>query len=274
MMKQKQINAHSISVEEVAKLLETDITTGISEIETKHRLDIYGKNELVKEKGKTAWQIFSGQFKDFLVYLLLFAIGVSIVIGIWESTQNPGEPWSSEYTDAIVIASILVVNAILGFYQEYQAEKSMESLKKLAPHFARVRRNGRVLQIDNEDVVPGDIVLFEEGDKFPADVRIFKKFSLYADEAILTGESKPVEKESGKEVIGGSINGEGSLTVEVSKTGDESFLSQVINLVKQAQESKSRTQDIVNRAAMWLTVIALTSGAVTLIVWFLIMEKS
>ncbi|MFW9948782.1 MAG: HAD-IC family P-type ATPase, partial [Candidatus Thorarchaeota archaeon] len=194
-MEQKHISAHSISIDEVARLLETDITTGISESDAKKRLETYGKNELIKEKGKSAWQTFFGQFKDFLVYLLLFAISVSLIIGIWESTQNPDEPWSSEYTDAIVIASILIVNAILGFYQEYQAEKSMESLKKLAPHFARVRRNGKVLQINNEDVVPGDIVLFEEGDKFPADVRIFKKFSLYADEAILTGESKPVKKE-------------------------------------------------------------------------------
>jgi len=195
MTEPKQINAHSKPVDEVAKLLETDISLGISEIEASKRLELYGKNELVKEKGKTAWQIFIGQFKDFLIYLLLFAIAVSVIIGIWESSRPGAEPWSSEYTDAIVIAAILIVNAILGFYQEYQAEKSMESLKKLAPHFARVRRNKKVVQIDNENVVPGDIVLFEEGDKFPADVRIFKKFSLYVDEAILTGESKPVEKQ-------------------------------------------------------------------------------
>ena len=195
MTEPKQINAHSKPVDEVAKLLETDISLGISEIEASKRLELYGKNELVKEKGKTAWQIFIGQFKDFLIYLLLFAIAVSVIIGIWESSRPGAEPWSSEYTDAIVIAAILIVNAILGFYQEYQAEKSMESLKKLAPHFARVRRNNKVVQIDNENVVPGDIVLFEEGDKFPADVRIFKKFSLYVDEAILTGESKPVEKQ-------------------------------------------------------------------------------
>jgi Ca2+-transporting ATPase len=194
MIELKQINAHSKPAEEVAKSLETDMTAGIPEAEAIKRLEIYGTNELIKEKGKTAWQIFVGQFKDFLVYLLFFAIAISIVIGLWEASR-PGAPaWSSEYTDAIVIAAILVVNAILGFYQEFQAEKSMESLKKLAPHFARVRRDGRVLQIAIEDVVPGDIVLFEEGDKFPADVRIFKKFSLYVDEAILTGESKPVEK--------------------------------------------------------------------------------
>jgi Ca2+-transporting ATPase len=194
MLELKEINAHSKSIDEVARILETDIRTGITENEAAERIGIYGKNELIKEKGKTPFQIFISQFKDFLVYLLLFAIAVSIIIGIWEASRPGASLWSSEYTDAIVIAAILVINAVLGFYQEYQAEKSMESLKKLAPHFAKVRRNDKVIQIGVENVVPGDIVLFEEGDKFPADVRIFKKFSLYVDEAILTGESKPVEK--------------------------------------------------------------------------------
>jgi Ca2+-transporting ATPase len=194
MLELKEINAHSISVDKIARIFETDIRTGITEIEAAERIGIYGKNELIKEKGKTPFQIFISQFKDFLVYLLFFAIAVSIIIGIWEASRPGASPWSSEYTDAIVIAAILVINAVLGFYQEYQAEKSMESLKKLAPHSARVRRNDKVLEIGVEQVVPGDIVLFEEGDKFPADVRIFKKFSLYVDEAILTGESKPVEK--------------------------------------------------------------------------------
>jgi Ca2+-transporting ATPase len=195
MLELKEIYAHSKPIDEVTAILDTNITTGLSEKDATKRLEIYGKNELIKEKGKTPLQIFISQFKDFLVYLLFFAIAVSIIIGLWEASR-PGAPlWSSEYTDAIVIGAILIINAVLGFYQEYQAEKSMESLKKLAPHFARVRRNDKVLQIGVEEVVPGDIVLFEEGDKFPADLRIFKKFSLYVDEAILTGESKPVEKE-------------------------------------------------------------------------------
>ena len=195
MLELKEIYAHSKPIDEVAALLDTNIKTGLTDNEAAKRLEKYGRNELVKEKGKTALQIFISQFKDFLVYLLFFAIAVSIIIGIWEASRPGASPWSSEYTDAIVIAAILIINAVLGFYQEYQAEKSMESLKKLAPHFARVRRNDKVQQIGVEEVVPGDIVLFEEGDKFPADVRIIKKFSLYVDEAILTGESKPVEKE-------------------------------------------------------------------------------
>ena len=189
----ENIQSHAIGFEEVVEKMNTSIESGLTEKETQIRLEKYGRNELVKEKGKTALQIFLGQFKDFLIYLLIFAIIISVVIGFYESTQS--EEWPSEYTDAIVIGAILIVNAILGFYQEYQAEKSMESLKKLAPHFAKVRRDGRVIEIAVEDVVPGDIVLVEDGDKFPADIRFCKQFSLYVDEAILTGESIPVKKQ-------------------------------------------------------------------------------
>ena len=191
----KTVYAHSTGYEEVAKKMNTSVETGLTENEAQKRLEECGRNELIKEKGKTAWQIFIGQFKDFLIYLLIFAILISVIIGIWESTKPSAEAWSTEYTDAIVIGAILIVNAILGFYQEYQAEKSLESLKKLAPHFAKVRRDGRVIEIAVEDVIPGDIVLIEDGDKFPADVRLYKEFSLYVDEAILTGESKPVKKQ-------------------------------------------------------------------------------
>jgi len=191
----EKIHAHSVDHEEVAKKMNTSIETGLAENEAQKRIEEYGKNELIKEKGKTALQIFLSQFKDFLIYLLMFAIVISVIIGLYESSRPGAEAWSTEYTDAVVIAIILIVNAILGFYQEYQAEKSLESLKKLAPHFAKVRRGGRVIEIAVEDVVPGDIVLIEEGDKFPADIRLYKGFSLYVDEAILTGESKPVKKQ-------------------------------------------------------------------------------
>ena len=193
-IKMEEINSHAISVDEVTKKLSTSTETGLTEEEVAKRIEIYGKNVLTKEKGKTAFQIFIGQFKDFLVYLLFLAIAVSIIIGLYEASRPGAEPWSSEYTDAIVIAAILVTNAILGFHQEYSAEKSLESLMKMAPHFARVRRDGKVEQIGAENLVPGDIILVEEGDKFPADIRFYQEFSLYADEALLTGESKPVKK--------------------------------------------------------------------------------
>ena len=190
----KKISAHSIEFDEVINALNSSRENGITKEEVLVRLEKYGKNELIKEKGKTAFQIFISQFKDFLIYLLYFAIAVSIIIGMYEGSKPGAEFWSTEYTDALVIATIIIINAILGFYQEYQAEKSMESLKKMAPHFAKVRRDGQVKEIAAEDLVPGDIILVEDGDKFPADIRLIKQFSLYADEAILTGESQPVKK--------------------------------------------------------------------------------
>ncbi|MFW9867800.1 MAG: cation-translocating P-type ATPase, partial [Candidatus Thorarchaeota archaeon] len=189
----ENMQSHAMDFKEVADRMKTSIENGLSEGEAQKRLEEFGRNEIIKEKGKSALEIFINQFKDFLIYLLMFAIVISIVIGVYEANRT-GEAWSTEYTDAIVIAAILIVNAILGFYQEYQAERALESLKKLAPHIAKVRRDGKVIEIEVEDVVPGDIVLIEEGDKFPADLRLFKEFSLYVDEAILTGESKPVKK--------------------------------------------------------------------------------
>jgi len=187
----ENLNAHSKEAEKVVETLDSDIEGGLTESQVEQRIEKYGRNELKKEKGKTAWDLFIGQFKDFLIYLLLFAILISVIIGFYNLSR--GKP-ATEFTDAIVIAIILVVNAILGFYQEYKAEMALESLKKLAPRFAKVRRDGIVKEIDIEQVVPGDIVLVEEGDKFPADLRIYKEFSLYVDEAILTGESEPVKK--------------------------------------------------------------------------------
>ena len=154
----EELNSHAIEIEEVIKKLDTSIEKGLTEAEVQARVLKYGKNELVLEKGKTALQIFIDQFKDFLIYLLIFAIVISIIIGAWESSKAGGG-WSSEYTDASVIGAILIANAVLGFYQEYSAEKSLESLKKLAPRFARVRRDNEVNEIGVAELVPGDIVL-------------------------------------------------------------------------------------------------------------------
>src|SRR5699024_7278491 len=117
-----------------------------------------------------------------------------------------------------------------------------------------------------EELKNGDRVLVKPGEKIPVDGKIVDGKST-VDESMLTGESVPVEKEKGDEVIGGSINNEGSLIIRVEKTGEESYLSQVITLVQEAQESKSRTQDLTNRAAKWLFYLALAAGAITLIVW-------
>ncbi|MBD3198229.1 MAG: HAD-IC family P-type ATPase [Candidatus Lokiarchaeota archaeon] len=191
-MKDNEVSAHSIEVEEVANKLNTSTENGLSDKEVLNRLEKYGKNEIQETEGISALQIFLEQFKDFLIYLLFFAIIISIIIGIY-SLYTGDE--ASEFIDALVIFIILIVNAVLGFYQEYKAERALESLKEMAPHYAKVIRGGKVKKIDVKDVVPGDILKLDEGDKIAADARLFKAYSLYADEAILTGESQPVKKD-------------------------------------------------------------------------------
>ncbi|MBY9016622.1 MAG: cation-translocating P-type ATPase [Candidatus Lokiarchaeota archaeon] len=190
-METKEINAHAIEIDEVANTLNTSLENGLTEEEAQRRLEIFGFNELQETKKISAWQILLNQFKDFLIYLLMVAIAISIFVGFYELSIG-GEP--SEFLDALVIFIILILNAILGFYQEYKAEQAIESLKKLAPHNAKVKRNGIVKEIDVKYVVPGDILQLDEGDKLPSDARLTKAYSLYIDEAILTGESAPVNK--------------------------------------------------------------------------------
>src|SRR5699024_5044095 len=141
---------------------------------------------------------------------------------------------------------------------------------KLMPDEAHLLdENGNVEDVQISELKNGDKVLVRPGEKLPVDGSI-NDGSSAIDESMLTGESIPVEKQKGDEVIGGSVNKEGSLTVKVEKTGEDSYLSQVVTMVKEAQESRSRTQDITNRAAKWLFYLALASGIITLIVWLVL----
>jgi Cu2+-exporting ATPase len=154
------------------------------------------------------------------------------------------------------------------------ASKALEELAKLMPSDAhKLMPDGSVKDVPLGELAVNDKVLIKPGEKVPADGVIVAGESS-VNEAMLTGESSPVTKKNGGKVIGGSINGEGSLTIEVKGTGKDSFLSQVIDLVKQAQESKSKTQDLADKAALALTIVALGSGVITLIVWLVFMGKN
>lgn len=149
------------------------------------------------------------------------------------------------------------------------ASRALEELAQLMPSEAhKIALNGEIIDIAIHDLQIGDLILIKPGEKIPADGTVAMGVSS-VDESMLTGESMPISKETGHTVIGGSINGEGSLTITVQKTGSDSFLSQVIELVRKAQESKSRTQDLANRAAIILTWVALVGGALTFISWLL-----
>ena len=169
--------------------------------------------------------------------------------------------------------STLVGIMLLGHWIEMRsvmsASAALEKLAELLPGKAqRVKEDGSTEEVPVEELQKGDKVLIKPGEKIPADGIVVKGESS-VNEAMLTGESKPVTKAKDDEVIGGSVNEKGSLTVEINKTGDESFLSQVMDLVRKAQESKSKTQDLANRAAFWLTIVAITAGALTFMAWSL-----
>ena len=169
--------------------------------------------------------------------------------------------------DIMLLGHWIEMKSVMG------ASKALEELAKLMPSDAhKLMPDGSVKDVSLGELAVDDKVLIKPGEKIPADGVIVDGESS-VNEAMLTGESMPVTKKTGGKVIGGSINGEGSLTIEVKGTGKDLFLSQVIDLVKQAQESKSKTQDLANTAAKWLTIVALGGGVITFLVWLLLMGK-
>lgn len=166
--------------EEVLSLLKTDLNYGLTKEEAKERLKTYGFNELPEKKPKSIFLRIYDQIKSFLVLILIFSAIISIVL--------------SEWIDGIAIIAIIIINAFIGIYQEINAEKSLKALKKISAPMTKVRRNGFINQIPTREVVPGDIVIFETGDKVGADIRIIDQKNLKVEEAFLTGESFPVEK--------------------------------------------------------------------------------
>ncbi len=169
--------------------------------------------------------------------------------------------------DIMLLGHWIEMKSVMG------ASKALEELVRLMPSDAhKLMPDGSVKDVPLSELNAGDKVLVKPGEKIPADGEVVDGESS-VNESMLTGESVPVSKIKGAKVIGGSVNGEGSITAEVKKTGKDSYLSQVIELVRQAQESKSRTQDLANRAAVWLTIVALGGGAITIFVWLAIAQK-
>jgi len=169
--------------------------------------------------------------------------------------------------DIMLLGHWIEMKSIMG------ASRALEELARLMPSDAhKLMPDGSIHDVPLSELAVGDKVMVKPGEKIPADGKVIDGRTS-VNEAMLTGESKPIAKERGAKVIGGSINGEGSITMAVNKTGKDSFLSQIIELVKEAQESKSKTQDLANRAALWLTIMAITAGAVTLFVWLAVMNR-
>jgi len=171
------------------------------------------------------------------------------------------------FWELVTLIDIMLLGHWIEMRSVMGASRALEELARLMPSEAHlVLGDGSIKDIKLEELKQGDRVLIKPGEKIPADGRVIDGES-EINEAMITGESKPVSKGANDEVIGGSVNGSGSLTIEVKKTGKDSYLSQVVELVRAASESKSKAQDFANRAAFWLTLIAVTAGVVTLIGW-------
>ncbi|WP_142454232.1 heavy metal translocating P-type ATPase [Gracilimonas mengyeensis] len=206
---------------------------------------------------------------------MMTLIGLAISIAYLYSTAVVfGFEGDLLYWELSTLVGIMLLGHWIEMRSVMSASAALEQLAELLPGEAHlVKEDGFTKEVPVEELQQGDKVLIKPGEKIPADGVVVKGKSS-VNEAMLTGESKPVDKAEGDEVIGGSVNEKGSITIEISKTGDDSFLSQVMNLVEEAQQSKSRTQDLANRAAFWLTIVAITAGLITFGAWIFFTGQS
>lgn len=226
---------HSIPQKEIAELYGVDPDTGLNSAEASERLISFGRNIIEQETKKNLWIILLEQFKSPIVYLLIVAAGLSFFF--------------SEWLDAVAILAVIFINALIGFYMEFQADRSMETLKKLSAIPARVKRDGRTIEINSEEVVPGDIIFLEAGDLVSADLRIIKSSRLQVDESSLTGESVPVEKQPAEiaentpladrinMLYKGTAVTKGNTIAVVAATGMKTELGSIAKLVQSSDQA-------------------------------------
>ena len=222
------------------------------------------------------WPFLKGLFTELrkrqpgMMTLIALAITVAFVYSSAVVMGVRGEVFFWELAtliDIMLLGHWIEMRSVMG------ASAALESLVRLMPSDAhRLREDGSTEDVPITELKPGDRVLGKPGEKIPID-GVVVEGRTSVNEAMLTGESKPVEKGEKDEVIGGSVNGESAVTIEVHKTGDKTYLAQVIEMVRKAQESRSRTQDLANRAAFWLTIAALSVGAATMLIWLLVGAK-
>lgn len=199
-----------------------------------------------------------------MMTLIAIAISVAYMYSAFAVFAGSGKIF---FWELATLVDIMLIGHYIEMKSVMSASNALQELAKLMPSEAHVvQEDGTTKDVALGDLQSKQHVLVKPGEKIPADGVVIKGKST-VNESLMTGESKPVSKTVDDEVIGGAINEEGSLTIEVSRTGEDSFLSQVINLVREAQESKSRTQDLANRAAFWLTIIALSAGLITFFSW-------
>ncbi len=252
---------HSRPMEEVLQSLEADGTLGLGPGAVAQRLQQFGNNSITHEKKKSLWLVFLRQFNSPIVYLLILAAGLSFFF--------------QEWLDGFAILVVIFINAIIGFYMEFQAERSMEALKKLSVLPAKVIRNGELSEINAEELVPGDLVFLEAGDMVPADGRIFRSSQLQIDESALTGESIPVEKkisqlkedttlaERNNMLYKGTFVTKGNAYGIITGTGMETELGKIASLVQSAEQAATPLEKKLEQFSKKL--IKITVGLVVVI---------
>lgn len=244
---------HTLSVEDVISILKTDKKKGLSDEEARKRLEVFGPNLIGIKKTISPIKIFLSQFTDFMVLILIGALVVSMFLG--------------EFVDAIAILVIVILNAILGFVQEYRAEKALEALKMLATPKAEVLRDGVSKEIEANELVPGDIIFLDEGSAIPTDSRVIWESNLKTQEAALTGESVSVEKSSktlkdeeipvgdrDNMVYQGTVVEFGHGRAVVVATGLNTELGKIALLVKEAEREPTPLQKRLSKLGKKLVV--------------------
>jgi Ca2+-transporting ATPase len=240
----------------LAEVFETDLDQGLNLREARLRLEQHGANKLHEAQKDSAWTIFMRQFNDFITIVLMVTTAISALLG--------------EVVDSVAILAIIVLNAGLGFIQEYRAEKSLDALKQLTAPIAKVIRGGRQVQVDAEELVPGDIIILEAGDRVPADARLFRAAALYANEAMLTGESLPVAKKAeavqaenvpvGDQrnmVFMGTLITRGRGAGLVVATGMDTEIGKIAGLIQESVVTETPLQHRLKRLGAWLVIACL-----------------
>jgi P-type Ca2+ transporter type 2C len=246
---------HCLPAGDLAAQLCTDLEKGLTEEEVQKRLGEYGPNELSTEEKASPWRLFFAQFKNILIAILLVAIGLSALLG--------------ELVDAAIIAVIVVFCALLGFIQEFRAERALDALKRMLTPTVAVVRGGQVKEVPSRDLVPGDVMILQAGDKIPADARIVECHSLCCDEAPLTGESMPVSKDISalakgtpvgdrkNMVFTGTTATYGRGKAVVAATGMQTEFGKIAREVTAVESEKSPLEKRTEEIGKWLGIIAL-----------------
>ncbi|HEY3275050.1 MAG TPA: cation-translocating P-type ATPase [Syntrophorhabdaceae bacterium] len=248
--------SHAQSVEEVLKAFHTDLDKGLSDPEVKARTAAYGKNELQEKEKPSFFALLMRQFANFLVIILIIAAAVSLALGEW--------------IDAVAILVIVVLNAVVGVVQESKAEEALAALKKMSAPNAQVIRDGRQVSVPSAELVPGDVVMLEAGNYVPADMRLVETVNLKVEEASLTGESVPAEKEAtallGEDVpLGDRTNSAFMSTLisygrgkgVVTGTGMSTEIGRIAEMLQSYEEQATPLQVKLNELARWLGIACL-----------------